>query len=173
MSVKKVRTRGGDGDAEPRSLARDGENAASALTMMRLVKPSGEPNNGAQREELAGVDEESPVRMESSQRHYLPHGGRQLSWWDHGRCLGVGLSLGPMDTGGIRGGIAREDAHESRSTPQSTQVWGPRVEVKPLLLHLSLCISLYSRVKRTLDRVTMVLLELYPGYESAARELLV
>ena len=96
-----------------------------------------------------------------------------VSWWDHGRCLGVGLSLGPMDPGGIRGGIAREDAHESRSTPQSTQVRGCRVEVRPLLLPLSLCISLYYRVKRTLDRVTMVLLELYPGYESAARELLV
>ena len=91
MSVKKVRTRGGDGDAEPPSLARDGENAASALTMMRLVKPSGEPNNGAQREELAGVDEEGPVRMESSQRRCWPHGGRQLSRGKQDRCHGYGL----------------------------------------------------------------------------------
>ena len=60
--MKKVRTRGGDGDAEPPSLAREGENAASALTMMRLVKPFGEPNNGAQSPGLAGVDEEGPVR---------------------------------------------------------------------------------------------------------------
>jgi hypothetical protein len=27
------------------------------------------------------VDEDDPVRMNSSQRHYRPHGGRQMSSW--------------------------------------------------------------------------------------------
>jgi hypothetical protein len=28
--------------------------------------------------------------VNSLQRLNLPHGGRQLSWWDHGRCHGYG-----------------------------------------------------------------------------------
>jgi hypothetical protein len=27
------------------------------------------------------IDEDDPVRMNSSQRHYQPHGGRQMSSW--------------------------------------------------------------------------------------------
>ena len=67
--VKKVRTRGGDGDVEPSGLVGDGENAAPASMMKRSVKPSREPNSGIRPAELTGVDEESPVRMEPSQRH--------------------------------------------------------------------------------------------------------
>ena len=67
----------------------------------------------------------------------------------------------------LRGGLAREDVHESKSTPQSTQVRGPREEVKPLLLPLTLCISLCYRVTplcvSLCYRVTMVLPERSPG----------
>ena len=55
---------------------------------------AGERNPATLREVIAGVEGEGPVRMEPSRRRYQPHGGRQLSWWCHGRCLGVGLSLG-------------------------------------------------------------------------------
>ena len=50
-----------------------------------------------------------------------------------------------------------------RSTPRSTQVRGPRVEVKPLLLPLSLCIIESGQALEVLGRVTEVLLELYSG----------
>ena len=65
-----------------------------------------------------------------------------------------------MDAGGLRGGLARVEAHTkthkllAKSTPGSTQVRGPRVEVTPLLLPL----SLYNI---TGIRVTKVLLELF------------
>ena len=48
-----------------------------------------------------------------------------------------------MDAGGLRGGLERAEAHTkshkllAKSTPGSTQVRGPRVEVTPLLLPLS------------------------------------
>ena len=53
-----------------------------------------------------------------------------------------GLSLGPMDAVGIRGGIAHLDgALTTLQTQGSTQVQGPRVEVRPLLLLVCLNIS--------------------------------
>ena len=59
----------------------------------------------------------------------------------------------------------RVDAHtESKRTPQSTQVRGPREEVKPLLMPLSLCLSGSGRVLKVLGRVTKVLLELFSGF---------
>ena len=37
---------------------------------------------------LAGVEEVARPDEDSSQRHCWPHGGRQISWWCHGICLG-------------------------------------------------------------------------------------
>ena len=90
-----------------------------------------EPANDA----LAGVDDGARPECHTSQRRCLPHGGRQLSWWYHGRCH-------RMDKGGAdgrwwireRSSALRSTHEEHTSTPRSTQVQGPREEVKPLLL---------------------------------------
>ena len=63
VAVKKVRTRRDDDDLEPPGLAGDGENTAPVLMMKRLLKLPREPNCGTQAAELAGVDEEGPVRI--------------------------------------------------------------------------------------------------------------
>ena len=64
-----------------------------------------------------------------------------------------------MDAGGLREGLARVEAHTKThkllaiSTPRSTQVRGPRVEVTPLLLPLTLCIITASRVTKVLQEL--------------------
>ena len=75
-----------------------------------------------------------------------------MSWWDHGRCLGVGLSLGPMDAGGIRGGIAREDAHERTVEHEYLPCFGALVRDKtPTTASSLVCVYIWG----------------WPGYRSA------
>ena len=50
------------------------------------------------------------------------------------RCLGVGLSLGPMDARGFEEGLCTEKHTREDEHTRFTQVRGPREEVKPLLL---------------------------------------
>ena len=61
--------------------------------------------------------------------------------------------MGPMDAGGIRerASALRSTHEEHTSTPRSTQVQGPREEVKLLLLLASLCISRYQAYKLLLE----------------------
>ena len=61
--------------------------------------------------------------------------------------------MGPMDAGGIRERVSalRSTHEEHTSTPRSTQVQGPREEVKPLLLPASLYISRYQVYKLLLE----------------------
>jgi hypothetical protein len=46
-----------------------------------LKRATGEPlseKTADARSSDGAVDEDDPIRMNSSQRHYLPHGGRQM-----------------------------------------------------------------------------------------------
>ena len=93
----------------------------------------------------------------TSQRLCQPHGGRQLSWWCHGRSIGW-LKCGAEWTRVIpRRASTLESVHENKHNTHNhtrfTQVRGPRVEVTPLLLPISL---LFRGI-----RGYKVLLELY------------
>ena len=69
----------------PRIVADEGQRAESV--------DNATDHTLAQSKEGARLDENT------SQRLCQPHGGRQLSWWCHGRCHGMANVWGRMDAG--------------------------------------------------------------------------
>ena len=73
-----------------------------------------EPLEHAREDTLARPEKIARPDEHSSQRRCWPHGGRQLSWWYHGRCHRMAI-VGADVRCRIRGGLVRCRAHLNTS----------------------------------------------------------
>jgi hypothetical protein len=99
-------TRADDWRRAPGILSLKRSEKAKQLLLKRTTEEQLSEKTVDARASDEAVDEDDPVRMNSSQRHYQPHGGRQM--YQRERAYATGwLKFGLMDTVGSGGGKTR------------------------------------------------------------------
>jgi hypothetical protein len=69
------------GPEPPRTLSLKRSEKAKQLLLKRATEGALMEKTADARSSDGAADEDDPVRMNSRQRHYQPHGGRQMSSW--------------------------------------------------------------------------------------------